>query len=227
MADPFKHEVAMGTAAKIGNLLSSRHSELELRIVAAKGAQDAAITLSSKMQELQAVVAGECEADGVDIDVHKRVAKHVNNCALLCQKFGLDQAKRRELLRGKLEGVGEAMAIANQIFKVEEAQLERARKVEEELAAAPQLNHLKEVPPLPPSEAPQASDQPEEPEPPQETSPQESIKPNKPTVSDEEVRDYARKHGQKALVKEAKVAGVSPHGRKTALARKILEAKTE
>lgn len=195
MADAFKYEVAMGTAAKIGNALKQRKKELEQRIIQRKGAQEAALVLSKKIQEYQLIVKQEVDAADIDVEIHKIIARHVTNCALHAEKYAQHQVAEMVDLRGKLGGIDEAITVVDQVFKAEEIGKQRAEELEEESSA-----------PV---------------EPPEVEEPKENG--SSPEASPDEIRELMSKHDKAKLILMAGKAGVSSQGSKAAIAKRILE----
>jgi hypothetical protein len=218
MADVFKFEVAMGTSAAIGERLKKRHDELELRMVQCRGAHEAGQHLSKKFQELQAVAKAECDDLELEMEERKRIVKYINNCALLAEKFSADQIKYTKHLMGKLEGVEDAMKIVEGVFKSEEAQM--LRRVAEEDGVAPP-RQIRLVDTIPEISAPVQKTEPA-PLPPK---PEVEIEEGPRPITEEDIKAFARRFNVAQLEKEAEKVGVSSKGRKTDVARRILEAK--
>ena len=222
MADVFKFEVAMGTAGVIGERLKKRHDELELRVLQCRGAHEAGKHLSKKFQEMQTVAKAECDELDLEMDERKRVSKYINNCALLAEKFSSDQITLMKHLAGKLDGINDAMKIVEQIFKSEEGQMLRAVAEEKGLEPATPPRHIRLVNEIPDMPVVQPEPEPA-PKPAPEPAPKPVVK-GEHIPSEEEIKAYARKFNVAQLTTEAERVGVSTKGRKTDIARRILEA---
>jgi hypothetical protein len=219
MADVFKFEVAMGTAGVIGDRLKKRRDELELRTLQCRGAHDAGKYLSKKFQEMQAVAKAECDELELEMDERKRIVKYINNCALLAEKYSSDQITLTKHLAGKMDGINDALKIVETIFKSEEAQMLRVvaaeQGVEPPVEAPRVIRLVNEIP-----------DMPVEPEPAPEPEPEPEPAPvhQRHEITEADIKAYARKYNAAQLTTEAERVGVSTKGRKTDIARRILEA---
>lgn len=196
MADVFKYEVAMGTAAKIGSVLKKRQHELDRRIVQHRGAHEAGLVLSKKMQEYQLLIKKEVEDEDLAPEIHKRMARHVTNCALHAEKYAADQVRQIEHLRGTLAGIDEAVLLVDQIFKVEEIGMQRVIDAEKEAAEQDLLEEE-----LVSSKNNGASKE----------------------ATPDEIRELMGKEDKAGLIKLAVKAGVSSQGSKATIAKRILE----